>query len=165
MATDEYLRWEWNICFDRHMSQNLDIMTGHEMDDMCRQFLCIDLIMLAPGPPPAVINITGPNRRLRIFMQLTWSPFIISPGPLFNIGRRKFCGFTKSQLFLLIFSSPPVWLFFPPFFSICDVQHFYTCIFYPFVLAFQFVPIWPNFCIFMRILSVFVRTFHALQQS
>ena len=131
------------------------------MDDMCRQFLCIDLIMLAPGPPPAVINITGPNRRLRIFMQLTWSPFIISPGPLFNIGRRKFCGFTKSQLFLLIFSSPPVWLFFPPFFSICDVQHFYTCIFYPFVLAFQFVPIWPNFCIFTRILSVFVRTFHA----
>ena len=54
--------------------------------------------MLAPGQPPAVINITGPNRRLRIFMQLTWSPFIISRGHLFNIGRREFCGFTEYLL-------------------------------------------------------------------
>ena len=124
-------------------------MTGHEMHDICRQFLGHRFNNARPRPPPPVINITGPNRRLRIFMQLTWSPFIISPGHLFNIERREFCGF--SQVFLLP----------SPVFFLCAISSLFTCIFSPFVLAFQFVPIWPNFCIFSRILSVFVRTFHA----
>ena len=167
MATDEYLRWGWNqseifVLIEPAFTELRDtdvLKVGYHV--WARNGRHVSTISLhrfnnaRPRPPPPVINITGPNRRLRIFMQLTWSPFIISPGHLFNIERREFCGFSRVEF------SPRASNYFPGF-SIC-VQHylFFACIFSPFVLAFQFVPIWPNFCISTRILSVFVWTFHA----
>ena len=91
-------------------------------------------------------------------MQLTWFPFIISPGHLFNIGRREFCGFSLS-----IYVCPPL---------LCSIflvfQFLCNLIFSYFHL--HSVPICRSISIcanlgqllyFPCIFSVFVRTFHA----
>ena len=92
-------------------------------------------------------------------MQLTWFPFIISPGHLFNIGRREFCGFSLS-----IYVCPLL---------LCSIflvfQFLCNLIFSYFHL--HSVPICRSISIcanlgqllyFPCIFSVFVRTFHAL---
>ena len=136
MATDEYLRWGWNqseifVLIEPAFTELRDtdvLKVGYHV--WARNGRHVSTISLhrfnnaRPRPPPPVINITGPNRRLRIFMQLTWSPFIISPGHLFNIERREFCGFSR------VVPRPRVQLF-SQFFYLCATLSLFRLHFLP----------------------------------
>ena len=137
MATDEYLRWGWNQseifvliepAFTELLRDTDVLKVGYHV--WARNGRHVSTISLhrfnnaRPRPPPPVINITGPNRRLRIFMQLTWSPFIISRGHLFNIERREFCGFSR------VVPLPRVQLF-SQFFYLCATLSLFRLHFLP----------------------------------